>query len=144
MGLRRWPLLLRPLPAAVLGVLAACSAQSPPGTGSQTAAAADVGARIYNGNCIACHQQDAHGIPGVYPSLAGSPVVLGDPRALALWIVKGQRSALMPEGRYATKMPAFGWLDAEHGAALLTFLRSSFGNAAPPVDAATVAAALGN
>jgi mono/diheme cytochrome c family protein len=70
-------------------------------------------------------------------------VVLGDPRALARWIVRGERPATLPAGRYPTRMPAFGWLRAADAAALLTFLRTHFGNAAAPVDAATVAAALG-
>jgi mono/diheme cytochrome c family protein len=41
-------------------------------------------ARLDDANCIACHSQDARGIPGVYPSLVGSPVVLGDLTAPAV------------------------------------------------------------
>ena len=74
--------------------------------------------------------------------MSGSPVVLGDPRALALWIVKGRRPPAMPAGRYPTVMTQFGWLKPGDAAALLTYLRASFGNAAPSVDAATVAHAL--
>ncbi len=121
-----------PLLAAAL---CACSPQS---TG-----AADSGARIYGGNCVPCHQQNGAGIPGVYPSLAGSPVVVGDPLALTLWVIKGQRPTSMPAGRYSTQMPAFGWMKPADGAALFSYLRSNFGNSAAPVDAATVARALG-
>jgi mono/diheme cytochrome c family protein len=117
------------------GFLAGCSA----GTSAPTA---DTGARIYDGNCIACHQQDARGIPGVYPSLVGSPVVLGDPSSLALWVVKGRRPSSMPAGRYPTTMMQFGWMSAQDAAALLTYLRTSHGNEAPPVDAPVVARAL--
>ncbi len=78
----------------------------------------------------------------MYPSLAGSAVVQGDPRELALWVLKGQRPASMPAGRYSTQMLQFGWLKPADAAALFTYLRSSFGNSAPPVDAATVAQAL--
>jgi mono/diheme cytochrome c family protein len=132
------------------GALAGCSAgTSTPSqalTETQPAsrglAAADAGARIYNGSCIACHQEDARGIPGVYPSLVGSPVVLGDPGVLALWVVKGRRPSSMPAGRYPTTMMQFGWMNAQDAAALLTYLRSSHGNEAPPVDAALVAHAL--
>lgn len=70
-------------------------------------------------------------------------MVLGDPKPLALWVVKGERPASMPAGRYPTAMPQFGWMSAADTAALLTYLRSNFGNAAPPVEAANVAAALG-
>jgi mono/diheme cytochrome c family protein len=98
---------------------------------------------MYEGNCISCHQQDARGIPGVYPSLVGSPVVLGDPHELARWVVKGVRPPSMPVGRYPTAMANFGWMKAADAAVLFTYLRSSFGNAAPPVDADTVSQALG-
>jgi len=105
--------------------------------------AASQGARIYSGNCAPCHQENGAGIPGVYPSLAGSVVVQGDPKELAAWVLKGQRPASMPAGRYATQMMQFGWMKPADAAALFTFLRSSFGNSASPVDAATVAQAVG-
>jgi mono/diheme cytochrome c family protein len=79
----------------------------------------------------------------VYPSLAGSPVVLGDPKELARWVIKSQRPASMPSGRYPSAMPPFGWMKDADAAALLTYVRSNFGNAAPAVDTATVAEALG-
>jgi mono/diheme cytochrome c family protein len=82
-------------------------------------------------------------MPNVYPSLAGSPVVLGDPKELALWVIKNQRPASMPAGRFPSVMPPFGWLKDADAAAVLSYVRSSFGNAAPAVDAATVASALG-
>jgi mono/diheme cytochrome c family protein len=129
------------LPSVVLGGLAACSARTS-GAGPDAAPAADAGERIYKGNCVACHQQNAQGIPGVYPSLSGSPVVLGDPAQLALWVVQGRRPASMPVGRYSTVMLQFGWMKPADAAALFTYLRSNFGNSAGPVDAATVAKAL--
>jgi mono/diheme cytochrome c family protein len=98
---------------------------------------------MYSGNCVPCHQQNGVGIPSVYPSLAGSPVVLGDPAQLALWVIKGQRPPSMPAGRYPTQMLQFGWMKPADAAALFSYLRSSFGNAAAPVDAAAVAEALG-
>jgi mono/diheme cytochrome c family protein len=130
------------------GAVAGCSGGTPgtPGTaGAPTAAktAADAGARIYGGNCVPCHQQSGMGIPGVYPSLAGSAVVLGDPAELARWVMKGQRPPSMPAGRYTTQMMPFGWLKPADAAALFSYLRSNFGNSAPPVDAAAVAQAVG-
>jgi mono/diheme cytochrome c family protein len=131
-------------------VLAACSgptAGEPAGGAARPAATAggahaDAGERIYSGNCVPCHQPTGVGIPGVYPSLAGSPVVLGDPGELARWVIKGRRPASMPVGRYSTQMLQFGWLKPPDAAALFSYLRSSFGNSAPPVDAAAVAQAL--
>jgi mono/diheme cytochrome c family protein len=144
------------LTAAV--ALAACSAKTPgagesgpegkapaavaPDAGAPAPAAAAAGERIYGGNCIPCHQQTGRGIPGAYPSLAGSPVVLGDPAELARWVLRGQRPASMPVGRYPTQMMQFGWMNPKDAAALFSYLRSNFGNSAPPVDAAAVAQAL--
>jgi len=117
------------------GATAGCSpAGAPP--------PAKAGADLYNGNCAACHQQNARGIPGVYPSLVGSPVVLGDPAAFALWVVKGQRPASLAAGRYSTVMPQFGWMKETDIAALLTYLRISLGNDAPPVAPAALSRAL--
>jgi mono/diheme cytochrome c family protein len=126
----------------LLGCLMACTPAAPPATPAAGLPAQRNGAELFNGNCSACHQPNGGGIPGVYPSLAGSPVVLGDPGALALWVVRGQRPATMPPGRYSTAMPQFGWLKPADAAALLTYLRSSFGNHAPPVSAPALAAAL--
>jgi mono/diheme cytochrome c family protein len=129
------------LPLALLGLLTGCSGGTPTPPIAD-GSAADIGARLYDANCIACHQPDARGIPGVYPSLAGSPVVLGDPKDLTLWIVTGRRPPSMRAGRYSTVMPQFGWMKPGDAAALCTYLRSSFGNAASAVDAAAVAKAL--
>jgi mono/diheme cytochrome c family protein len=131
-----------PVLCALIG---GCSAKSPgaPAAAGGAAPATEVGARIYDGNCVPCHQQSGAGIPGVYPSLAGSPVVLGDPAELARWVIKGQRPPTMPAGRYSTQMLQFGWMKAADAAALFSYLRSHFGNTAAAVDAASVTQALG-
>jgi mono/diheme cytochrome c family protein len=122
--------------------LAACAPKSP-GEPQGPPSVAEIGERIYSGNCVPCHQQAGTGIPGVYPSLAGSPVVTGDPAELTRWVMKGQRPHSMPAGRYSTQMLQFGWMKPADAAALFSYLRSNFGNSAGSVDAATVAKALG-
>lgn len=133
------------------GALCACAprpsagsvAAPAPAPAPAASSAAEAGARIYSGNCVPCHQQNGAGICGVYPSLVKSPVVVGDPAALALWVIKGQRPASMPTGRYSTQMPVFGWMKSADAAVLFSYLRSNFGNSAPPIDASTMAQALG-
>lgn len=128
----------------LLSIAAAACAPKPPAVAKAGGAspAAEAGQRIYNGNCLPCHQETGGGIPGVYPSLSGSPVVNGDPAELARWVLKGQRPLSMPSGRYSTQMLQFGWMKPADAAALFTYVRSSFSNSAPPVDAATVTQAL--
>jgi mono/diheme cytochrome c family protein len=126
------------------GAICACSTGTPAAAPAAAPAApvSNSGEGIYQGNCTACHLTRGTGVNNLYPRLAGSSVVLGDPAELARWIIKGQRPAAMPAGRYTTAMPLFGWLNPTDAAALLTYLRASFGNHAPPVDAATVEKAL--
>jgi|SRR5271169_3034721 len=140
----------RNLLLCVLACAAACSRQSSGGSepsaaassaAASSAAPKERGAQIYTQNCLPCHRENGEGVPNVYPSLAGSPAVLGDAGDLARWILSQKRPASIPAGRYPTQMLLYGWLKDADAAALLTYIRSNFGNAAPPVDAAMVAQA---
>jgi mono/diheme cytochrome c family protein len=132
------------LSAALLMAAAACSQSSAP-TAAMSAAApagpAGRGAALYMQNCVSCHREKGEGVPNVYPSLAGSAAVMGDPVELAQWVLSQKRPATIPAGRYPTQMFLFGWMKDEDAAALLTYIRSNFGNSVPPVDAATIAKA---
>lgn len=134
------------LTVTLLCALAGCTADNADSDRAPAPSTADLetGARIYSGYCIACHQKDARGIPEAYPSLVGSPVVMGDPGELARWVIEGIRPASMPPGRYPTNMRQFGWMKAEDAAALFSYLRSHFGNSASAVDAGVIDRALGH
>jgi mono/diheme cytochrome c family protein len=127
------------LAIAVLSA-AACSGSSGE-TGAGVAPPADLGARLYTQNCLPCHHDDGAGVPTVYPSLIASPIVNGDPTELTQWVLSGKRPKSMPAGRYSTQMLLFGWMKDADAAALLTYIRSNFGNHAAPLDAAAVAKA---
>jgi mono/diheme cytochrome c family protein len=118
-------------------LLAACSNEPPP----PAANAPEAGERLYLQNCVACHREEGTGVPGVFPSLAGSAVANGDPKELTQWVLAGVRPKSMPEGRYSTQMLQFGWMKDQDAAALLTYVRSHFGNSSPPVDADSIAKA---
>ncbi len=91
-------------------------------------AMAQSGADLFGQNCAACHQAQGEGIPGAFPALAGNALVQGDPKDAA-WVVTHGRGG----------MPNFAEdLNDAQVASVLTFLRSSFGNKAGPVDEATV------
>jgi mono/diheme cytochrome c family protein len=125
----------------LVAALSACSPAANDAGGSTSAAPGELGAKLYSQNCVPCHRDDGKGVPNVYPSLAQSPVATGDPAELVRWVLAGERPASMPAGRYATQMLRFGWMKDSDAAALLSYVRSHFGNSAPPLDAATVAAA---
>ena len=128
------------VPLGLVMLLGACQ-QSSPGPGASAAAdsGADRGAALYAQNCVPCHHENGEGLPKVFPSLSGSPAVVVDPIELAQWVLSQKRPASIPAGRYPTQMLLFGWMNNEDAAALLTYIRSHFGNSAPPVDAALIA-----
>jgi mono/diheme cytochrome c family protein len=131
----------RGLLLGMLAFAAACSRPSSDASQPSGGAAKDRGAQTYTQNCLPCHRENGRGVRNVYPSLAGSPAVLGDPGELARWILSQKRPDTIPAGRYPTQMLPFGWMKDADVAAVLTYIRANFGNAAPPVDAATVAQA---
>jgi mono/diheme cytochrome c family protein len=124
----------------LLSLVAGCQQSSPTApSGASVPDAADRGATLYAQNCVPCHRDNGEGLPKVFPSLSGSPAVVGDPVELAQWILSQKRPASIPAGRYPTQMLLFGWMSDPDAAALLTYIRSHFGNSAPPVDAAMIA-----
>ena len=132
------------LSLGLLMMAGACSKQSAQGPVAGAAGAADAaerGAALYAQNCVPCHHENGEGVPKVFPSLSGSQAVMGDPIELAQWILSQKRPASIPAGRYPTQMLLFGWMSDADAAAVLTYIRSHFGNSAPPVDAATIAKA---
>jgi len=101
------------------------------------------GAQIYNAQCVACHQATGLGLAGVFPPLGGSEWVTGDPRRLAQMVLHGVSGTLTVKGAaYNGMMPPFkDKLGDPELAALLSHIRSQFGNTAAPVDAKLVAEA---
>ncbi|WP_395702015.1 c-type cytochrome [Aquabacterium sp.] len=111
------------------------------GAAPAAAGAAVDGAAVYASRCVACHQASGAGLPGVFPPLAGSEWVAGKETTLAALVLHGASGALTVKGStYNGAMPAFGsqLQDAEL-AAVLTHVRSQWGNSAAPVTADTVA-----
>lgn len=117
------------------GVAAAAAASAPP-----TADPMVLGKRIY-ANCQACHQADGRGVPGNYPPLAGSSWVTGSPETLVRILLHGVEGELEVGGRrYNQAMPPWKHLRDEQLAAVATYVRGAWGNAAPPVEVDTVGA----
>jgi len=104
------------------------------------------GSTLYNSVCFACHGSDGRGAPmpaaegrTIAPSLAGSPRVLGDERATIAILLHGLQGEVNGVDYGAPMVPMNSYSDAEL-AGVLTYIRNSFGNRAPAVEAAAVAA----
>ena len=106
-----------PAVAVVLGLTAA------------PALAADA-RQLYVENCSACHQVNGKGIPGAFPTLAGSKVAVGNPVEPVTRVLKGRGG-----------MPSFASdLSDLEVAQVLTYVRTSWGNKGKPVQPAQVTA----
>ncbi len=111
---------------------------APAGGGGDAATAV----AVYSARCAACHQANGAGLPGVFPPLAGSEWVTGQEKTLIAAVLHGIEGPLTVKGQsYNGAMPAFASQvsDAEL-AALLTHIRSQWGNSAGPITAEVVAA----
>ena len=99
----------------------------------QAVAASDemlAGERIYQRNCVSCHQARGEGRPGQYPSLIGASWLLDDKETPIRITLLGVAGAMEADGRtYQNVMPNFGvnLTDADI-ANVLTFARASWGN----------------
>jgi mono/diheme cytochrome c family protein len=104
-----------------------------------------MGEAIYVDTCSACHVGNGSGIDHVFPKLAGNTVVnQDDPASLIRIIIAGGRGAATDKWPTGPAMPSLGFrLSDEQIAAVVTYVRNSFGNAAAPVTADTVKALRG-
>ncbi|WP_024304380.1 cytochrome c oxidase subunit II [Pseudogulbenkiania sp. MAI-1] len=100
--------------------LAAASADDP----NKVWALADLKARgekVYQQNCVACHQASGKGIPGAFPALDGSPMVTKDKPAHIDIVLNGSKKN--------PAMAAWGkQLSDTDIAAVITYERNAWGN----------------
>ncbi len=107
-----------------------------------------LGKKQYALACVTCHMPNGQGLPGTYPPLAGSEWVLGSEERLISIVLHGLKGPVTVKGQTynAAAMPAFGpvagggynWSD-EKIAAVLTYVRHEWGNAAGPITTERVA-----
>lgn len=120
-----------PAPAA-----AAAQAAQPVPPSPETQKLLDVGKTVFM-QCAACHGPDGKTlIPGMAPNLAGSSIATGPTERPVAVVLNG----IQPEGRFQGVMvPWKAMLSDEQIAGVLTYVRSSFGNQAPPITVGMVA-----
>jgi mono/diheme cytochrome c family protein len=88
------------------------------------------GAMVYLDNCAACHRPDGHGYEGVFPALAGNPVVeAGNPASVVSIILRGSATPQTGATPAQFTMPGFAWrLSDVEVLQVANFVRSSWGN----------------
>lgn len=101
------------------------------------------GEKLYKGACIACHEADGSGAPRIYPPLPGNAnLQSADPTSTIRIMLDGAQTVTTPRAPNAGSMPDYAakWSDQQI-ADVATYIRNSWGNAAPVVTAADVAKA---
>ena len=116
---------------AFMGVAALATGKDPP----------DDGESIYLSRCMSCHQVDGGGIAGVFPPLAKTKWVTGDKGVLIRLVLDGIMGEVEVQGLvYSGAMPPWkAFLSDDEIAALLTYIRDAWGNAASAVNSDEVA-----
>jgi mono/diheme cytochrome c family protein len=97
----------------------------------------------YKGACIACHEADGFGAPRIYPPLPGNAnLQSADPSSTLRVILDGAQTVTTARAPNAGSMPAYrAKLTDQAIAAVTSYIRNSWGNAAPSIDADQVARA---
>jgi len=106
---------------------------------------AAAGQAVYMQVCFACHQPTGMGLPGMFPPLAGSDwVMAAKPDRLIRIVLHGITGPIQLNGQPFTTpapiMPPQGTLSDDQIAAVLSYVRTNFGNKAGAVTAAEVRA----
>lgn len=99
-----------------------------------------LGKTIYLSSCSACHGSDGSGQSHMFPPLAkNANVQSADPSTIIRVILQGVRTATTDRRPTPSAMPAYDWkLGDEEIAAVVSFVRNSWGNAASTVTASDV------
>ena len=129
--LRAIAVYLKDLPSGGGGPPQPVSAQDP---------AMQQGQAIYNNQCAACHTAGGEGIVGLFPRLSGAPLVQqSQATSLIRVVLEGSRAVATDAAPTGPAMPSFAWrLSDADLAAVVTYIRNAWGNAAPPVSASEV------
>ena len=100
------------------------------------------GQAIYKDSCAGCHTDAGLGSPGLFARLAGSHAVQSDdPTTLIRVVLAGSQGVATSGAPTAPAMPRFGWrLNDAQVAAVVTYVRNAWGNAASAVSVDQVSA----
>ncbi len=90
------------------------------------------GKALYSASCQSCHQENGEGLPGAFPALKGSPVVLSDNLELYVDIIMNGYDARPEFGIMSPIGTNMEWTEKEV-AAIINYERTSWGNSGKKV-----------
>ena len=97
------------------------------------------GKKVYQKNCLTCHQANGGGVPKMNPPLINAAFVKGDKKKLIQWVLLGSTEKVPIDGKYySNNMPAQANLKDQEIADVLTYIRNSFKNKASRLTAIDV------
>ncbi len=110
--------------------------QAAPLSKAPESAQLSTGATLYKEHCAQCHGSEGQGAKGAYPALAGNRAVnLDTPANLVQTVLHGGFAPATAGNPRPFGMPPFQQtLDGPQIAAVLTYIRHAWGNAASPVS----------
>jgi mono/diheme cytochrome c family protein len=120
------------------------STQAPVPPQGATSGGAGSGEQLYQ-RCVTCHQANGQGLAGAFPPLAGSEYATANKAAVPIQVVlHGLQGPITVKGaQYNGVMPAYGTgieMSDDEVAAVLTYVRTAWGNKASAITAQQVAA----
>ena len=114
-------------------------------TDKQAEALVAQGAKLYENRCADCHQRRGEGVPRIYPPLENNEsIVMRYPINAIRIVVNGGFPPSTQDNPRPYGMPPFGQdLTDEEIAAVVSYVRQSWGNHAPAVSPAEITSARG-
>jgi mono/diheme cytochrome c family protein len=103
-----------------------------------------LGKKVFTQNCAVCHQSTGLGVPAQFPPLAGSEWVLsqdwhGDNHLVKNVLYGLQGPVIVKKMPFNNAMAPWNQLSDQKISAVLTYIRSAWGNNAPPISPEFVA-----
>jgi mono/diheme cytochrome c family protein len=118
--------------AFVLVLLSGCGggqtdSRLPQNAASETVV--DDGKSVYLKYCLACHQTDGSGVPGMYPPLKNSDWLSKEKEVLIRQVLEGKKGIIVVNGtQFNQVMPKQDFLTNAQIASVLTYVRKEMGN----------------
>ena len=124
---------------SAIGVMALMTSSTSSPMQDALKASIERGKKVYENTCLACHQANGSGVPGMNPPLKKTKWVMGDKKTLINVILKGMDEEIeVNDETYSNTMPSFASLSDQEIADVLTYVRNSFGNKASQIKEADV------